>query len=188
MSPLTSPSRSHSHHSLSHHIDVSYLFVLDVLLVHAVRVGGSVRADTGGREVKRAMSRCPGGSTRAGSTCVNVDECVHSPCLHGGTCVDREPARRYDCICPFGYTGHDCQLELLASGIIMPSRDFVIAIIVCLFLLLGEHFYYFACFIHYVIHKNCNHVYLLHISGSTYVFCSIYLILLENIKLSMNHF
>lgn len=87
------------------------------------------------------MCRCPGGSVRAGGTCVNVNECLENPCLNGGTCVDREPARRYDCVCAFGYTGHDCELELLASGIITPSRDFIIAIIVCLFLLLGEHFH-----------------------------------------------
>ncbi|XP_045534291.1 neural-cadherin isoform X4 [Papilio machaon] len=79
---------------------------------------------------------CPGGSTRAGGTCVNVNECLGRPCLNGGTCVDREPARRYDCVCALGYAGHDCELVLLASGIITPSRDFIIAIIVCLFLLL----------------------------------------------------
>ncbi|CAH2066840.1 unnamed protein product, partial [Iphiclides podalirius] len=87
-------------------------------------------------EVQYALCRCPGGSARAGGTCVNVNECVGSPCLNGGTCVDREPSRRYDCVCAFGYAGHDCELELLASGIITPSRDFIIAIIVCLFLLL----------------------------------------------------
>ncbi|XP_075992348.1 neural cadherin isoform X1 [Anticarsia gemmatalis] len=79
---------------------------------------------------------CPGGSVRAAGTCVNVNECVDNPCRNGGTCIDREPARRYDCVCAFGYTGHDCELELLASGIITPSRDFIIAIIVCLFMLL----------------------------------------------------
>lgn len=92
------------------------------------------------------MYRCPGGSTRSGGTCVNVNECLNNPCLHGGKCVDRDPVRRYDCICTFGYAGHDCELELLASGIIMPSRDFIIAIIVCLFLLLGEHLFVFACY------------------------------------------
>ncbi|XP_050552731.1 neural-cadherin isoform X1 [Spodoptera frugiperda] len=79
---------------------------------------------------------CPAGSVRAAGTCVNVNECEGSPCRNGGTCVDREPARRYDCVCAFGYAGHDCELELLASGIITPSRDFIIAIIVCLFMLL----------------------------------------------------
>lgn len=95
--------------------------------------------------VKRKVCRCPGGSTRAGATCANINECLQWPCQNGGTCVDREPARRYDCICAFGYTGHDCELELLASGIITPSRDFIIAIIVCLFLLLGEHNIIYLC-------------------------------------------
>lgn len=95
-----------------------------------------------------AVRRCPGGSVRGGGGCVNVDECRAAPCRHGGTCVDREPARRYDCLCSFGYAGHDCELELLASGIITPSRDFIIAIIVCMFMLLGEHYHIcFACFI-----------------------------------------
>lgn len=102
-------------------------------------------ARRGDGEVKRTVCRCPGGSRRAGGTCVNVNECLDSPCRHGGTCVDREPARRYDCVCAFGYTGHDCELELLASGIITPSRDFIIAIIVCLFMLLGEHHILFIC-------------------------------------------
>jgi hypothetical protein len=93
----------------------------------------------GGGSVMREMCRCPGGSTRAGNDCVNVNECLASnPCLHGGSCVDREPARRYDCHCALGYTGHDCELKLLASGFITPSRDFIIAIIVCLFVLLGK--------------------------------------------------
>lgn len=96
--------------------------------------------------VTDACVRCPEGSVRGGGTCVNVNECLLNPCLHGGTCLDRDPKRRYDCLCSFGYTGHDCELELLASGIITPSRDFIIAIIVCLFLLLGEHYhFYFAC-------------------------------------------
>ncbi|KAH9632748.1 hypothetical protein HF086_013120 [Spodoptera exigua] len=88
------------------------------------------------RRVQRTVCRCPAGSVRAAGTCVNVNECEGSPCRNGGTCVDREPARRYDCVCAFGYAGHDCELELLASGIITPSRDFIIAIIVCLFMLL----------------------------------------------------
>lgn len=85
------------------------------------------------------VTRCPPGSVRGGTTCINVNECVSNPCHNGGNCIDREPARRYDCICAFGYTGHDCELELLASGIITPSKDFIIAIITCLFMLLGKH-------------------------------------------------
>lgn len=104
-------------------------------------MGGAqcARGGVARRRVQRTVCRCPAGSVRAAGTCVNVNECEGSPCRNGGTCVDREPARRYDCVCAFGYAGHDCELELLASGIITPSRDFIIAIIVCLFMLLGEH-------------------------------------------------
>lgn len=105
-----------------------------------------------------ALFRCPGGSTRASGTCVNINECMENPCLNGGTCIDREPARRYDCICAFGYTGHDCELELLASGIITPSRDFIIAIIVCLFMLLGEHCIF--CYLHAISYKPLGGIYI----------------------------
>lgn len=98
-----------------------------------------------------ALFRCPEGSTRSSSGCVNINECLENPCQNGGTCIDRDLVRRYDCICAFGYTGHDCELELLASGIITPSRDFIIAIIVCLFMLLGEHHCF--CYLHVISHK-----------------------------------
>lgn len=120
--------------------------------------GGSVRVLKNG-EVKGALFRCPEGSTRSSGVCVNINECLENPCQNGGTCIDRDRVRRYDCICAFGYTGHDCELELLASGIITPSRDFIIAIIVCLFMLLGEH----HCFyLHAVSHKPFSTCRLLH--------------------------
>lgn len=127
-------------------------------------------------EVKRTMCRCPGGSVRAGGTCANVNECVDNPCRHGGTCVDREPARRYDCVCSFGYTGHDCELELLASGIITPSRDFIIAIIVCLFMLLGEHHISFICMLpsKYLYHSSTHTSTVKHLSENCLVIRSLY--------------
>ncbi|GLH00437.1 Neural-cadherin [Gryllus bimaculatus] len=71
-----------------------------------------------------------------GVTCVNEDECKWRPCQNGGRCEDYEDERRYVCHCPARYTGLNCELVLLESGIIQPSRDFIIAIIVCLILLL----------------------------------------------------
>lgn len=81
-------------------------------------------------------------STSSGLTCINENECEWQPCQNGGKCVDMNVPIRYECTCPAGYTGHNCELELLASGIITPSRDFIIAIIVCLFLLLGLYCIY----------------------------------------------
>lgn len=83
-------------------------------------------------------SSCPQGFRLAEGTCVNENECMWLPCINGGYCRDYDPPRRYECICPLGYTGGHCELELQAAGTIMPSKDFIIAIIVCLFLLLGK--------------------------------------------------
>lgn len=64
------------------------------------------------------------------------------PCINGGICKDYEPPLRYQCLCPEDYTGIHCELELARSGAIMPSRDFILAVIVCLLLLLGKSKYW----------------------------------------------
>lgn len=74
-----------------------------------------------------------------GSTCVNVDECQWHPCRNGGRCRDQDPPDMYECYCPFGYTGKHCELELLASGVLTPSRDFIIALIICASSLICEY-------------------------------------------------
>lgn len=74
---------------------------------------------------------CPAGFKMSGSQCVNENECLWQPCQNGGICTDLNPPRKYECDCPFGYTGMNCELELLASGVLTPSRDFIIAIIIC---------------------------------------------------------
>ena len=43
-------------------------------------------------------------STLSGTTCTtDVNECWSSPCLNGGTCMDKE--NTFLCLCPVAYKG-----------------------------------------------------------------------------------
>lgn len=92
------------------------------------------------------ICRCPAGFKMSGTQCINENECIWNPCQNGGRCVDLNPPRKYECKCPFGYTGMNCELELLASGVLTPSRDFLIAIIICATTLICK----------YTLHTFCN--------------------------------
>lgn len=80
---------------------------------------------------------CQEGYKLRGDTCVNINECHWLPCTNGGRCIDHDPPVRYECICPVGHTGLNCELELASAGAIMPSKDFILTVIGCLLTLMG---------------------------------------------------
>ncbi|KAG4066758.1 hypothetical protein HA402_012825 [Bradysia odoriphaga] len=50
----------------------------------------------------------------AGSHCEEIDACSPSPCTNNGICVDLSQGHEgnsYQCLCPYGYTGKNCQFE-----------------------------------------------------------------------------
>uniref|UniRef100_A0A182JJ99 EGF-like domain-containing protein n=1 Tax=Anopheles atroparvus TaxID=41427 RepID=A0A182JJ99_ANOAO len=50
----------------------------------------------------------------AGTHCEEIDACSPSPCTNNGICVDLSQGHEgnaYQCLCPYGYTGKNCQFE-----------------------------------------------------------------------------
>nr|XP_006820914.1 PREDICTED: sushi, von Willebrand factor type A, EGF and pentraxin domain-containing protein 1-like [Saccoglossus kowalevskii] len=57
-------------------------------------------------------SRCENGEWQPAvddTFCAEIKECCSNPCQNGGTCIDGTD--RYDCICPVGYQGVNCESE-----------------------------------------------------------------------------
>ncbi|KAG0719294.1 putative neural-cadherin 2 [Chionoecetes opilio] len=50
---------------------------------------------------------CGPGRKLLGRQCVDVDECLYQPCLHGGTCYNLKP--RYRCACGPAHGGDNCE-------------------------------------------------------------------------------
>ncbi|XP_050307526.1 neural-cadherin-like isoform X2 [Anthonomus grandis grandis] len=67
--------------------------------------------------------------------CTDKDECLDLPCLNGGTCLNLEPDLRYQCNCPDGFWGENCQL-IQEGQTLKLSMGALAAILVCLLIIL----------------------------------------------------
>ena len=50
----------------------------------------------------------------------DIDDCIENPCNNGGTCKDGIAS--YDCVCPEGFTGTDCEISKSNKYILYKSK------------------------------------------------------------------
>ncbi|XP_070562407.1 zonadhesin-like [Ptychodera flava] len=63
-------------------------------------------------------SKCENGQWNPSITqtfCAEIEECCSNPCQNGGNCI--EGVARYDCICPSGFEGINCQQEYAVCSV-----------------------------------------------------------------------
>lgn len=70
------------------------------------------------------------------NTCEDLDECLWSPCLHGGTCYNLRPG--YQCVCDPSHAGDNCQWTSISSGGHPLTAPAAIAALTVSLLLLGQ--------------------------------------------------
>lgn len=58
-----------------------------------------------------------------GKNCLEVyNACSSGPCQHGGTCQTNIPSHEYSCVCPVGYVGNQCEIDVDdCEGVVCPD-------------------------------------------------------------------
>ena len=84
-------------------------------------------------------NRCPRGQrvTPDGKSCVDRNECLDNPCRNGGQCINRDTVERYTCLCPSGFSGHNCEL-MQEEQILRLSMGALAIILLCLLSILSK--------------------------------------------------
>ncbi|XP_076257873.1 neural-cadherin-like [Rhynchophorus ferrugineus] len=66
--------------------------------------------------------------------CVDQNECLDTPCMNGGCCVNLDLPRRYKCICQRGFRGQNCEI-IHDEHTVKLSLEALSAILICLFII-----------------------------------------------------